>query len=81
MGGIIGSEYKTSLWHSNGFPEGSNIGSIVQYRGETLRYVVHLKYQTKPQQHNIENTLILIQYLVYNNRMYAPQKEGGLKIL
>ena len=29
MGRIIGSEYKISLWHLNGFPEGSNIGSIV----------------------------------------------------
>ena len=27
LGGIIGCKYKTSSWHSNGFPDGSNIGS------------------------------------------------------
>ena len=26
LGGIIGCKYKTSLWHLNGFPYGSNIG-------------------------------------------------------
>ena len=25
--GIIGCKYKTSSWHLNGFPDGSNIGS------------------------------------------------------
>ena len=29
LGGIIGSKYKTSSWHLNGFPYGSNIGSTV----------------------------------------------------
>ena len=27
LGGIIGCKYKTSSWHLNGFPYGSNIGS------------------------------------------------------
>ena len=26
LGGIIGCKYETSLWHLNGFPDGSNIG-------------------------------------------------------
>ena len=40
----MGCKYKTSLWHLNGFPDGSNIGSTVYYRGETHRYAVrHLK--------------------------------------
>ena len=29
LGGIIGCKYKTSSWHLNGFPYGSNIGSRV----------------------------------------------------
>ena len=29
LGGIIGCEDKTSSWHLVGFPNGSNIGSIV----------------------------------------------------
>ena len=29
LGGIIGCKYKTSSWHLNGFPAGSNIGSTV----------------------------------------------------
>ena len=27
--GIIGCKYKISLWHLNGFPDGSNIGSTI----------------------------------------------------
>ena len=43
LGGIKGCKYKTSSWHLNGFPDGSNIGSIVKYRGEAHRYTtVHL---------------------------------------
>ena len=39
LGGIIGcKDKKTSSWHLNGFPDGSNIGSTEQYRGETHRY-------------------------------------------
>ena len=29
LGGIIGCKYKTSSWHLNEFPYGSNIGSTV----------------------------------------------------
>ena len=29
LGGIIGCKNKTSSWHLNGFPDGSNIGSTV----------------------------------------------------
>ena len=29
VGGIKGREYKTSWWHLDGFPDGSNIGSTV----------------------------------------------------
>ena len=29
LGGIIGCKYKTSLWHLNGFPYGSNLGSTL----------------------------------------------------
>ena len=29
LGEIIGCKYKTSSWHLNGFPDGSNIGSTV----------------------------------------------------
>ena len=29
-------------WHLNGFPDGNNIGSTVQCRGEARRYTVHL---------------------------------------
>ena len=36
LGGIIGCKYKTSSWHLNGFSDGSNIGSTVYYRRETL---------------------------------------------
>ena len=28
LGGIIGWKYKTSSWHLNRFPDGSNIGSV-----------------------------------------------------
>ena len=42
FGGIKGCKYKTSSWHSNGFPDGNNIGSTVYCRGEAHRYTVHL---------------------------------------
>ena len=29
LGGVIGCKYKTSSWHLNGFPDGSNIGSTL----------------------------------------------------
>ena len=29
LGGIIGRKDKTSSWHLNGFPDGSNIGSVI----------------------------------------------------
>ena len=29
LGGFKGCKYKTSSWHLNGFPDGSNIGSTV----------------------------------------------------
>ena len=32
LGGIIGCKDKTSSWHFNGFPSGSNVGSIVSCR-------------------------------------------------
>ena len=41
FGGIIGCKDKTSSWHLNGFPNGSNVESTVQYRGKTHRYAVH----------------------------------------
>ena len=40
LGGIIGCKDKTSSWHLIGFPDGSNIGSKAQCRGETHRYTV-----------------------------------------
>ena len=40
LGGIIGYKHKTSPWHLNEFPDGSNIGSTVQYRAEIHRYAV-----------------------------------------
>ena len=41
LGGIIDCKYKTSSWHLNGFPVGSNMGSTVLCRGEAHRYTVH----------------------------------------
>ena len=38
LGGIIGCKLKTSSWHLNEFPDGSNIGSRVYCRGGTRRY-------------------------------------------
>ena len=40
LSGIIGCKDKTSSWHLIGFPNGSNIGSRVQYRAEAHRYVI-----------------------------------------
>ena len=34
LGGIIGCKNKTSSWHLNGFPVGSNIGSTEYNTGE-----------------------------------------------
>ena len=42
LGGIIGCNYKTSSWLLNGFPDGSDIGSTIKYRGEAHRYNVRL---------------------------------------
>ena len=42
LGGVIGHKDRTSSWHLIGFPDGSNIGSTVECRGETHRYTVHL---------------------------------------
>ena len=39
---IIGFKDKTSSWHLDGFPDGSNIGSTVRCRGEAHRYTLHL---------------------------------------
>ena len=33
----IGYKYKASTWYLTGFPNGSNLGSTVQCRGETHR--------------------------------------------
>ena len=41
-GHTVGCKYKTSSWHLSGFPDGSNIGSTVKYRGETLRHAVSM---------------------------------------
>ena len=41
---IIGCKDKTTTWYLNGFPDGSNLGSTVQCRGEAHRYTVHLLY-------------------------------------
>ena len=43
-GGIIGCKDKTSSWNLNGFPDGSNIGSTVSYRGEAHRYTSLCNY-------------------------------------
>ena len=43
-GGIIGCKDKTSSWHLNGSPDGSDIGSTEQCRGEAHRYTAHLHY-------------------------------------
>ena len=40
---IIGCKDKTSSWHIIGFPNGSNIGSVVSRRREAHRYTVHLQ--------------------------------------
>ena len=45
LGGIIGCKDNICSCHLNGFPDGSNIGSPVYYRGEAYRYTVHL-YQS-----------------------------------
>ena len=34
LGGIIGCKNKTFSWHLNRFPDGGNLGSTVQCRGE-----------------------------------------------
>ena len=45
LGGIIvGRKDRISSWHLNGFPDGSDIGSTVSYRGETHRYIVRYTY-------------------------------------
>ena len=41
LGGIIGCKCKTSSWHLNGFPYGSNIGSTV-YIGEKPTVILTL---------------------------------------
>ena len=46
LGGIIGCQGKTSSCHLNGFPDGSNIGSTVQCRGEAHRCNVHSESTT-----------------------------------
>ena len=33
-----------TTWYLTGFPNGSNLGSTVIYRGEAHRYTVHLLY-------------------------------------
>ena len=46
LGGIKGCKYETckyesSLGHLKGFPDGNNIGSTVQCRGEAHRYILN----------------------------------------
>ena len=58
LGGIIGCKYETSLlWYLNRFPDGSNSGSTVKYRGETHRYAVHLLTLVAMQQKHNKNIL------------------------
>ena len=42
VGGIIGCKYKTPSKHLSEFLDGSNMRSIVSYRGEAHRCTVHL---------------------------------------
>ena len=47
LGGIIGCKYKPSSWHSNGFPDGSNIGSTVQcWEEDASTFTEHENRQT-----------------------------------
>ena len=59
LGGIIGCKYKTSSWHLNGCPDGSNIGSTVQYNvGEkptVILYTYINRHAGKPDRHQKQN--------------------------
>ena len=45
--GIIGCKDKTSSWHLIGFPDGSNIGSIVSCRGCARNILFHVFFSSK----------------------------------
>ena len=53
LGGIIGCKNKASSWHLNGFPDGSNIGSTVQCRGEAHCYTGTPKNPFNKPKHSI----------------------------
>ena len=44
LGGIIGCKYKTSSWHLDGFPDGSNIGSQQYNVGEKPTVILLFTY-------------------------------------
>ena len=70
LGGIIvGCKYKTSSWHVNGFPDGSNIGStvvVVVVHSHIQRIVLATEETTVTQQ--VSHSLIKCQSRLWSQR-------------
>ena len=57
LAGIIGCKDRTFSWHLNGFPDGNEIGSTVECRGEAhcLLYCALSSIDMQGHQTNIKN--------------------------
>ena len=69
LGRIIGCKYKTSSWHSNGFPDGSNIGS--QYNTGEKHTVVMLLVIGKEKTFALYNESTKTFYDVYSETVVS----------
>ena len=88
LDGIVGCKDKTSSWHLIGFPDGSNIGSTVSYRGETHRYTVHLLTLMAMQGHQTSHrqktrrAWITAQFITLGQELDGcPTDEGNLLVM
>ena len=69
LGRIIGCKYKTSSWHSNGFLDGSNIGST--YNTGEKHTVVMLLVIGKEKTFTLYNESTEIFYDVYSETVVS----------
>ena len=56
LGGIIGCQDKTSSWHSNGFPDGSNVGSTLSWGEYSIVWSLHNHMDTTGRPHRTMQT-------------------------
>ena len=60
LGGIIGCKFKTSSWHLNGFPDGSNMSQEYNNIGEkptVMLYIYINRHEGTPDKNKTYNNI------------------------